>query len=149
VRAGILIVVAAMGAGAPALGGDAVPAQWQGALDLRKAITIKSDRVAVDPRELEAAGVASGTFTPPRRTKGASPSFPDQAARGGAQGRVLLECRITESGAVDACRVSQSVHPALDRAAADAIRHWKYEPARVTGQPRSIVAQFLTIFALQ
>jgi len=149
VRAGILIVVGALGAMAPALGGDAEPAPWPGALDLRKAITIKSERVAVDPRELEAAGVASGTFTPPRRTRGASPSFPDQAARAGAQGRVLLECRINESGAVDACQVAHSVHPALDRAAADAIRHWKYEPARVKGQPRSIVAQFLMIFSLQ
>jgi TonB family protein len=138
-----------LGALAPALGGDAEPAPWPGALDLRKAITIKSERVAVDPRELEAAGVDSGTFTPPRRTKGASPSFPDQAARAGAQGRVLLECRITESGSVDACRVAHSVHPALDRAAADAIRRWKYEPARVMGQPRSIVVQFLVIFALQ
>lgn len=50
---------------------------------------------------------------------------------------------------MDACRVTHSVHPALDRAAADAIRHWKYEPARVMGQPLSIVVQFLMIFALQ
>jgi TonB family protein len=148
-RAGILVVAGALGAIAPALAGDAEPAQWQGALDLRKAITIKSERVAVDPHGLAAAGVAWGAFSPPRRTKGASPIFPDQAARAGAQGRVLLECRITESGTVDACRVSQSVYPALDRAAADAIRHWKYEPARVSGQPRSIVVQFLMIFALQ
>ena len=38
--------------------GDEVLRQWQGALDLRRAVTIKSERVSVDARELEAAGVA-------------------------------------------------------------------------------------------
>jgi TonB family protein len=41
------------------------------------------------------------------------------------------------------------VHPAVDRAAVNAIRRWRYEPARVTEQPRSIVARFMMIFRLQ
>jgi protein TonB len=129
--------------------GDAAPRQWQGALDLRRAVTIKSEHVAVDTRELEAAGVAPGTFTPPKRVKGAAPAFPESAARAGAQGIVRLECLIKDSGAVEACRTILSVYPAIDRAAADAIRRWKYEPARVKGEPKSIVAQFVMIFSLQ
>jgi TonB family protein len=129
--------------------GDEAPRQWQGALDLRKAVTIKSEHVAVDARELEAAGVAPGAFMPPKRVKGAPATFPESAARAGAQGLVRLECLIKDSGAVEACRITQPVYPAIDRAAADAIRHWKYEPARVKGEPKSIVAQFVMIFSLQ
>ncbi len=123
--------------------------QWQAALDLAKAVTIKSDHVAVNTDELKAAGVDPGAFTPPKRVKGSSPSYPDSAARDNAQGTVLLQCLITETGAVQGCRVTRSVHPAADREAVKAIQRWKYEPARVTGQPRSIVAEFRMIFRLE
>jgi periplasmic protein TonB len=132
-----------------AFAGDEAPRRWQGALDLRRAVTMKSDHVAVDAGELEAAGVAPGTFTSPRRVKGAAPVFPESAARAGAQGLVRLECLIKESGTVEACRIVQSVYPAIDRAAAEAIRRWKYEPARIKDEPKSIVAQFLMVFRLQ
>ena len=147
--ASVLALVGSISVGTMVLADDSAPRQWQGALDLRRAITIKSDHVAVNRGELEAAGVDSEAFTPPRRTKGSSPSYPDAAARDGAQGTVLLECVINEAGAVEACRVSHSVHPAVDRAAMDAIRRWKYEPGRVMDRPRSIVAQFMMIFRLQ
>jgi TonB family protein len=118
-------------------------------LDLRSAVTIKSDQVAVSRAELAAAGVDAGAFTPPKRIEGSSPKYPEAAARDGAQGTVLLECVINQSGAVEGCRVSHSVHPAVDRAAAKAIGRWKYEPARVMEQPRSIVATFMMIFRLE
>jgi len=132
-----------------AFAGDELPRQWQGALDVRGAVTMKSEHVAVDTRELEAAGVDPAAFTPPKRVKGAAATYPESAARAGAQGLVRLECLIKESGAVDACRVTHKVQPAIDRAAADAIRRWKYEPARVRGEPRDIVAQFVMIFSLR
>lgn len=147
--ASVLALVGSISVGTMALADDSAPRPWQGALDLRRAVTIKSDHVAVNRGELTAAGVDSEVFTPPRRTKGSSPSYPDAAARDGAQGTVLLECVIDESGAVEACRVGHSVHPAVDRAAMDAIRRWRYEPARVADRPRSIVAQFVMIFRLQ
>jgi TonB family protein len=150
VRAAIVKAVGLMAVPtALVFGVDETPRQWQGALDLRKAVTIKSDHVAVDARELEAAGIAPGVFTPPRRVKGAAPTFPESAARAGAQGLVRLQCLIRDSGAVEACRTVQSVYPAIDRAAAEAIRRWKYEPARVENEPKSIVAQFVMIFSLQ
>jgi TonB family protein len=130
-------------------GEDALPRQWEGALDLRKAVIAKSDRVAVDPRELEAAGVDAATFTPPKRVKGAPAIYPESAARGGGQGIVRLECLIKDSGAVEACRVAVGVQRSIDRAATDAIRRWKYEPARVEGEAKSVVAQFVMIFKLQ
>ena len=69
-------------------------------------------------------------------------------ARAGAQGLVRLECLIKD-GKVEACRITQKVRPAIDQAAEEAIRHWKYEPARVKEEPTSIVAEFVIIFTLQ
>ncbi len=145
-------VVGAIGAialGTIVLAGEPASSQWQAPLDLAKAVTIKSDHVVVNPDELKAAGVDPGAFTPPKRVKGSSPSYPDSAARDNAQGTVLLECLITEAGAVQRCRVTRSVHPAADREAIKAIQRWKYEPARVMAQPRSIVAEFRMIFRLE
>jgi TonB family protein len=150
VRAAIVILFGAMAAATVLLSaGDEAPRQWQGALDLRRAVTIKSERVSVDAHELEAAGVAPGEFTPPKRVKGSAATYPESAARAGAQGLVRLECLIKDTGAVEACRTIQSVVPAIDRAAAEAIRQWKYEPARVKDEPKSVVALFLLIFSLQ
>ena len=133
-----------------AFGGEGeLPRQWQGALDLRKAVTAKSERVAVDRGELEAAGVLPAAFTPPKRVKGSPAVYPESAARGGAQGTVRLDCLIKDSGAVEACRVAQSVQKHIDQAAVDAITHWKYEPARVNDAPTSIVVQFVMIFSLR
>jgi TonB family protein len=145
-------IVGAIGATALStivLGGAQPSPQWQAALHLAKAVTIKSDQVLVDPDQLKAAGVDPGTFTPPKRIKGSSPRYPEAAARDNAQGTVLLECLVTETGAVQGCRVTRSVHPAADREAAKAIQRWKYEPARVMARPRSIVAEFRMIFRLE
>ena len=131
------------------LAGEQRSPQWQAALDLAKAVTIKSDQVVVDPDRLKAAGVDPGGFTPPKRVKGGNPSYPDSAARDNAQGTVLLECVITDAGAVQGCRVTRSVHPAADREAVRTIQRWRYEPARVMAEPRSIVAEFRMIFRLE
>jgi len=150
VRAAIGKVVWVMAsAAAVVFAGDEAPRQWQGALDLRKAVRIKSEQVAVDQRELEAAGVEPGAFTPPKRVKGSPAVYPESAARAGAQGLVRLECLIKDSGRVEACRITQKVRSAIDQAAAEAIRHWKYEPARVKEEPTSIVAEFVMIFSLR
>jgi TonB family protein len=145
-------MVGAIGAAALStigLAGEQPSSQWQNALHLAKAITIKGENVLVNSDELKAAGVDPGSFTPPKRVKGSSPSYPESAARDNAQGTVLLECVITEAGAVQGCRVTRSVHPAADREAVKTIQRWKYEPARVIAQPRSIVAEFRMIFRLE
>jgi len=145
-------IVGAMGAAALStigLAGDPPSPQWRNALHLAKAVAIRSDTVVVDRDELKAAGVDPGSFTPPKRITGSSPSYPESAARDNAQGTVLLECVITEAGAVQGCRVTRSVHPAADREAVRVIQRWKYEPARVMALPRSIVAEFRMIFRLE
>ncbi len=151
-RAAAARVVGAIGAtalGGTLLASEPRPRQWQDALDLATAVTIKSDQVIVNPDALRAAGVEPTAFTPPKRISGSGPRYPESAARDNAQGTVLLECVITEKGAVQGCEVTRSVHPAVDREAVKTIERWKYEPARVMAKPRGIVAEFRMIFRLE
>jgi len=48
-----------------------------------------------------------------------------------AEGTTLLRVHITTEGRVDDVQVERSAgHAALDRAASEAIRKWRFEPAR-------------------
>ena len=60
-----------------------------------------------------------------------TPSYPASARRLGVEGTALLRVLVDSDGRVGDVVVKQSAgHPDLDRAAADAVRHWRFEPAR-------------------
>lgn len=54
----------------------------------------------------------------------------------------ILQAVITRSGAVDNVRVLRSLDPELDKAAADAIKQWRYKPALLNG---ASVATYMTV----
>jgi len=59
------------------------------------------------------------------------PSYPHNARRLGIQGTTLLSVFVAVDGRVGDVVVKQSAgHPDLDQAAADAVRRWRFEPAR-------------------
>jgi protein TonB len=59
------------------------------------------------------------------------PSYPSSAKRLGVQGTTLLRVHVLEDGRVGGIDVEQSAgHPDLDQAATDAVRRWRFEPAR-------------------
>jgi protein TonB len=65
-----------------------------------------------------------------------SPTYPAAARRMGEEGTVRLDVHIGADGAVLEVRVKQSSgSPALDRAAMDTVRRWRFIPATVDGQP--------------
>jgi TonB family protein len=49
--------------------------------------------------------------------------------------RGLVEVVIDEKGRVVGMSMRQSLHPAYDALILNAAREWKYQPARVDGQP--------------
>lgn len=122
---------------------------WNGALDLRKALTQDRGQFVVDDEQLRAAGIDPAEFLPPKRLKSAAPLYPDTSKRAGAEGRVQLDCLVQESGSVDFCKVTRSVHGDLDRAAVGAVVQWKYEPAKLNGVTRAVIAQFIINFRLR
>jgi len=59
------------------------------------------------------------------------PEYPDQARREGREGQVLLQVLVDEQGKSKWVEVNRSSGTeALDRAAAEAIKHWRFSPAR-------------------
>jgi TonB family protein len=67
------------------------------------------------------------------------PLYPESARKAGAQGITLLKLRVLENGKVGEVQIEQSAgHPDLDIAAADAVRRWLFEPARMGKQPIAV-----------
>jgi protein TonB len=59
------------------------------------------------------------------------PSYPSSARRLGIQGTTLLSVFVAADGRVGDVVIKQSAgHPDLDHAAAEAVRRWRFEPAR-------------------
>ena len=64
------------------------------------------------------------------------PVYPIRSRRLGEQGRVLLRVHVTPGGRVDQIRVERSGgHQRLDEAALEAVRDWRFAPARRGNRP--------------
>jgi protein TonB len=64
------------------------------------------------------------------------PDYPESARREGREGRVLLRVLVDHQGRSKQVEInSSSGSEALDRAAAEAIRRWRFHPARHGDQP--------------
>ena len=72
----------------------------------------------------------------PRGGYQVKPSYPTSARRAGIQGTTLLGVFVAADGHVGDVVVKQSAgHPDLDAAAANAVRRWRFEPARRGSEP--------------
>ena len=78
------------------------------------------------------------------------PSYPSSARRLGVQGTTLLRVHVLDDGRVGEVDVEESAgHPDLDSAAADAVRRWKFEPARRGTQPVAMWVRLPVEFRLK
>lgn len=67
------------------------------------------------------------------------PRYPESARRAGAQGITVLKLRVLENGRVGQVLIEQSAgHPELDMEAANAVKKWLFEPARMGKQPIAV-----------
>jgi periplasmic protein TonB len=65
-----------------------------------------------------------------------SPAYPSLARRNGEQGTVTLRVLVTRDGAPASVSVERSSgHARLDRSALEAVRAWRFVPAREQGEP--------------
>ena len=70
------------------------------------------------------------------------PSYPSSARRLGIQGTTLLQVLVSDDGRVSDVIVKQSAgHPDLDQAAVNAVRRWRFEPARRGVEPVAMWVQ--------
>lgn len=107
-----------------------------------------------DSASSQAGGAeASGPVIPPRRLGqafNAPPAYPSASRIRNEQGRVTLTVQIGPTGAVTEAAVQVSAgYPALDRAALEAVRNWRFEPALRDGRPVSFVTSLHISFQLE
>jgi TonB family protein len=91
---------------------------------------------------------AVGKVEPPKLIKQVDPVYPEEARKAGIEGIVILEAKADEAGNISDARILRSI-PALDQAAIDAVKQWKYEPMRIDGKPRKVVFTVTVRFALK
>ena len=72
---------------------------------------------------------------PPRALYNPDPEYSRVAANSGYQGIVLLWLVVGVDGHPDRIRVQRSIGMGLDEAAIAAVKTWRFEPAKLNGQP--------------
>ena len=88
-----------------------------------------------------------GAVKAPKLISRVSPEYPAAALSSGVQGVVVLEATIGVDGKISEVRVTRSI-PALDSAAADAVRQWVYEPTLVGGAAVPVIISVAVEFKL-
>lgn len=79
-----------------------------------------------------------------------APSYPPIARLRGQYGRVVLRVEVSPSGDAETVRVAESSgYDVLDRAAADAVKQWRFIPARRNGSAVAAMVHVPVRFALQ
>ncbi|HEV7137543.1 MAG TPA: energy transducer TonB [Steroidobacteraceae bacterium] len=71
-----------------------------------------------------------------QRTRYVAPEYPDRALNERISGSVTVQYVVNKKGYTTDVQVTDSTPPGVfDRAATDAIRHWRYRPAKYNGAP--------------
>jgi len=103
-------------------------------------------RVTVAEKPID---IGSEPLVPPRVVKETPPLYTKNAFDRGIQGRVVLKVIIRKDGSIGPVRVDQSLDDELDEAAAEAIRKWQFDPARVNGEPINVLTSIEVDFIIQ
>lgn len=93
--------------------------------------------VCVQAAPADAPGPVTEDVTPPERIHYVQPTYPETARKNGIEGEVVLDLVVGKTGDVESVEVSES-DPAFDEAATEAVRQWKFRPARKQDEPVSV-----------
>lgn len=83
----------------------------------------------------------------PRKIVNVPPRYPTHAQLARIEGVVVLDAVIDATGRVTDVRVTRSIQ-ALDQAAIDAVRQWRFTPTLLNGEPVSILLTVTVRFTL-
>jgi TonB family protein len=86
---------------------------------------------------------------PPRLLREVKPDYPEEARRAGVTGEVVLEIVVRRDGSVGDVRVLQGLGHGLDRRAIDAVRQWRFTPARRLGAAVDVLVEVAVEFRLR
>lgn len=89
-----------------------------------------------------------GTRVPARVISQERPVYPWAMRLNGMRGEVLVDFVVNREGRVQRAFVARTLNPSFDAAALDAVRNWRFEPARVGDRPVSLRMQVPIVFLL-
>jgi TonB family protein len=129
------------------------PSRWQGVVGPEAPAAPPSPEGA---RGLVSPGAATeglgGADTPPEliTSDNPAPEYPEEARLAGHEGRVRVQVVISAGGTVEEeSIVESSQHTELDRSALEAIRQWRFRPARRLGAPTSSIMIVPVVFRIE
>lgn len=103
--------------------------------------------LVIEPRR--EAGTLTPDITLPSLVKRVQPQYTVEAKQAKIEGTVILEAIIGEDGRVHEVEVVKGLSKGLDKAAADALRQWRFEPARdAAGKPVAVRYGITVTFAI-
>lgn len=88
-------------------------------------------------------------ITPPAVQREVKPDYTEEARRRGLNGDVVLEIVVRRDGSVGDVRLLQGLGGGLDQRAIDAVRQWRFSPARRFGVPVDVLVEIAVEFKLR
>ena len=86
---------------------------------------------------------------PPRLLEEIRPRYTEEARQAGIEGEVILEIVVRSDGTVGEMRVLRRLGSGLDEQAIEAVRHWRFEPARRLGSPVDVMVEVAVEFRVR
>jgi periplasmic protein TonB len=87
--------------------------------------------------------------TPPGLLREVKPDYTEEARQRGIEGQVVLEVVVRSDGSVGNVRVLRGLGAGLDQRAADAVRQWRFSPARRQGAPVDVMVEVEVEFRIR
>jgi TonB family protein len=88
-------------------------------------------------------------ITPPEVLREVRPEYTEEARRRNLEGEVLLEVIVRSDGGVGSVRILRGLGAGLDQRAIDAVRQWRFSPARRHGTPVDVLVEVAVEFRLR
>ena len=77
------------------------------------------------------------------------PVYTEEGRRRGVEGDVVMEVVVRADGTIGHVRVLQGLGAGLDQRAVDAVRQWRFNPARRHGTPVDVMVEIAVEFKLR
>ena len=103
----------------------------------------------------EGGGMGGGPYrpgsgvSPPQLLKEVRADYTDEARRANVEGEVVLEIVVRRDGTVGDVKVLQRLGAGLEQRAIQAVRQWRFSPARLKGTPVDVVVEVAVDFRLR
>lgn len=103
----------------------------------------------------EGGGTGGGPYRPgsgvepPQLLREVRADYTDAARRAGVTGDVVLEIVVLSDGTVGDVRILQRLDAGLDERAVEAVRRWRFAPARMRGTPVDVLVEVAVEFRLR